>query len=205
MCMWHSFGKLSAQIPTTGYNHVALAVKDISESAKFYREVVGLTPTEVPDNLKGALARRVVETLTNFRKQHGNEIDQWWKGFDAEFEREQKSGQASPLDNISPQRIVAAVTDSPMTLALLMESVKAKAEPRGTKAALARTLHVTPQQVNDWLTGRSKPNGEDALQLFLWVNGKLDLKTKSAVSGTTPTTQTRTARDQGNENEQPEP
>ena len=50
--MWHSFGKLSAQIPTTGYNHVALAVKDISESAKFYREVVGLTPTEVPDNLK---------------------------------------------------------------------------------------------------------------------------------------------------------
>lgn len=43
---------ISAQIPITGYNHVALAVKDIEASAKFYREVVGLEPIEVPDNMK---------------------------------------------------------------------------------------------------------------------------------------------------------
>ena len=43
---------LSAQIATTGYNHVALAVKDIRESAKFYREFVGLEPIEVPEHLK---------------------------------------------------------------------------------------------------------------------------------------------------------
>ncbi|MBK7872658.1 MAG: DUF1080 domain-containing protein [Saprospiraceae bacterium] len=43
---------VAAQIPITGYNHVALAVKDIGASAKFYREIVGLEPIEVPDNLK---------------------------------------------------------------------------------------------------------------------------------------------------------
>ncbi|HRI62044.1 MAG TPA: DUF1080 domain-containing protein, partial [Saprospiraceae bacterium] len=41
-----------AQIPVTGYNHVALAVKDIKESAKFYREFIGLEPIEVPEHLK---------------------------------------------------------------------------------------------------------------------------------------------------------
>lgn len=50
-CLWcniHAWG----QIATTGYNHVALAVKDLGVSARFYREVIGLTPLEVPDNLK---------------------------------------------------------------------------------------------------------------------------------------------------------
>ncbi|MEK7257349.1 MAG: family 16 glycoside hydrolase [Bacteroidota bacterium] len=43
---------LSAQITVSGYNHVALAVKDINESARFYREIIGLEPIEVPDHLK---------------------------------------------------------------------------------------------------------------------------------------------------------
>lgn len=43
---------LCAQIPINGYNHVALAVKDIEVSARFYREVVGLEPLAVPENMK---------------------------------------------------------------------------------------------------------------------------------------------------------
>lgn len=43
---------LPAQIPVTGYNHVALAVKDIQESAKFYGEFMGLERIEVPEHLK---------------------------------------------------------------------------------------------------------------------------------------------------------
>ncbi len=43
---------LTAQITITGYNHVALAVKDIEVSAKFYHEVLGLARIAVPDNLK---------------------------------------------------------------------------------------------------------------------------------------------------------
>ncbi len=46
----------TAQIPISGYNHVALSVKDIDASAKFYREIVGLEPIEVPDNLKATRA-----------------------------------------------------------------------------------------------------------------------------------------------------
>ena len=47
---------LSAQIQVTGYNHVALAVKNIEESARFYREVIGLEPVEVPEHLKAIRA-----------------------------------------------------------------------------------------------------------------------------------------------------
>lgn len=47
-----SFSNLSAQITVTGYNHVGLAVANIDSSAAFYREVIGLEPIAVPDNLK---------------------------------------------------------------------------------------------------------------------------------------------------------
>ncbi len=43
---------LQAQITVTGYNHVALSVKDIEASARFYREIMGLEPVAVPDHLK---------------------------------------------------------------------------------------------------------------------------------------------------------
>lgn len=53
-------GRLSAQIAIEGYNHVALAVKDLEAGARFYREVVGLTPIEVPENLKAIRAWFVI-------------------------------------------------------------------------------------------------------------------------------------------------
>jgi lactoylglutathione lyase len=42
--------------PTKGitilsYNHVGLAVKDLKTSVTFYREIIGLSPLDVPDNL----------------------------------------------------------------------------------------------------------------------------------------------------------
>lgn len=48
--------KLPAQIATAGYNHVALAVANIDSSAAFYRDVIGLEPLEVPENLKAVRA-----------------------------------------------------------------------------------------------------------------------------------------------------
>lgn len=42
-----------AQIEITGINHVALAVEDIRTSTVFYRDVIGLQPIPVPDDLKG--------------------------------------------------------------------------------------------------------------------------------------------------------
>jgi catechol 2,3-dioxygenase-like lactoylglutathione lyase family enzyme len=41
-----------AKLGITGHNHLALQVKDIQESTKFYRDIVGLAPIPVPDNLK---------------------------------------------------------------------------------------------------------------------------------------------------------
>lgn len=41
-----------AQITVSGYNHVALSVKNLQESTTFYRDVMGLESVSVPDNLK---------------------------------------------------------------------------------------------------------------------------------------------------------
>ncbi len=38
-------------ITILGYNHVGLYVKDLKASAKFYREIIGLKPVDVPDNM----------------------------------------------------------------------------------------------------------------------------------------------------------
>jgi lactoylglutathione lyase len=38
-------------ISIMGYNHVGLAVKDLKVSATFYREIIGLSPLDIPDNL----------------------------------------------------------------------------------------------------------------------------------------------------------
>lgn len=38
-------------VQVIGYNHVGLAVKDLQISGKFYREIIGLQPVSVPDNL----------------------------------------------------------------------------------------------------------------------------------------------------------
>ena len=44
--------KIDAQIAVNGYNHVALCVKDIKESTRFYRDVMGLETVEVPEQMK---------------------------------------------------------------------------------------------------------------------------------------------------------
>ena len=52
-----SFNGLSQEVKTTkgitilSYNHVGLAVKDLKVSVAFYREIIGLSPLEVPDNM----------------------------------------------------------------------------------------------------------------------------------------------------------
>lgn len=52
-----SFKGLSQEAKTTkgitilSYNHVGLAVKDLKTSVTFYREIIGLSPLDVPDNL----------------------------------------------------------------------------------------------------------------------------------------------------------
>ena len=38
-------------IEILSYNHVGLAVKDLKTSVTFYRDIIGLSPLEVPDNM----------------------------------------------------------------------------------------------------------------------------------------------------------
>jgi lactoylglutathione lyase len=43
--------KMTKGITILSYNHVGLAVKDLKTSVTFYREIIGLSPLDVPDNL----------------------------------------------------------------------------------------------------------------------------------------------------------
>ena len=43
--------KSTKGITILSYNHVGLAVKDLKTSVAFYREIIGLSPLDVPDNL----------------------------------------------------------------------------------------------------------------------------------------------------------
>lgn len=56
LLFFSAINQVSAQIPVTGYNHVALAVKDLEKSAAFYRETLGLEPIAVPADLKAIRA-----------------------------------------------------------------------------------------------------------------------------------------------------
>ena len=58
-----SFAQSQSVIEIQGYNHVGLYVKDLRESAKFYREIIGLKPVDVPDNL--VAIRRWFQISTN--------------------------------------------------------------------------------------------------------------------------------------------
>jgi len=52
-----TFKGFSQEVKTTkgitilSYNHVGLAVKDLKTSVTFYRDIIGLSPLEVPDNM----------------------------------------------------------------------------------------------------------------------------------------------------------
>jgi catechol 2,3-dioxygenase-like lactoylglutathione lyase family enzyme len=46
------YAQTGETIEVVKHNHVALHVKDIAASTKFYREVLGLEPIAVPDSLK---------------------------------------------------------------------------------------------------------------------------------------------------------
>ncbi|MBE9463399.1 VOC family protein [Dyadobacter subterraneus] len=43
---------MTSKLGYTGWNHMALHVKDIEASKTFYREIIGMKPVQVPDNLK---------------------------------------------------------------------------------------------------------------------------------------------------------
>jgi transcriptional regulator with XRE-family HTH domain len=52
----------------------------------------------------------------------------------------------------------------------LIAEVKALTEARGARTKLARHLGVTPQRLNDWLSGEHEPSAETTLALNAWVN-----------------------------------
>jgi len=53
--LFNAFDSSAQEAPTLGHvtwNHLALQVKDIETSKAFYKDIIGLKPVQVPDDLK---------------------------------------------------------------------------------------------------------------------------------------------------------
>src|SRR5438132_1195440 len=74
--------------------------------------------------------------------------------------------------------------------------IKRLTQTPGDKTALAVRMEVTPQRLNDWLSGLYEPGGEITLRLLEWVQAaEAKQQKKRAGSGRTqPTLKTRTKR-----------
>lgn len=57
----------------------------------------------------------------------------------------------------------------PQRLARLMRQVKRATKAYGSRAALARRLGITPNELHNWLTLRHQPGGEQTLTLLEWL------------------------------------
>ncbi|GAA4452882.1 hypothetical protein GCM10023189_17000 [Nibrella saemangeumensis] len=54
--LWVGSASGQDKLGIAGHNHLALHVKDIQASARFYRDIIGLKPIAVPDDLKAIRA-----------------------------------------------------------------------------------------------------------------------------------------------------
>jgi len=67
----------------------------------------------------------------------------------------------------------------------LLDRVEELTSARGERKAMALDLGIPPQKLNDWLSGRFKPEGEATLRLLRWVTArelKQDGKMESVIN-----------------------
>lgn len=70
------------------------------------------------------------------------------------------------------------LVNSAATINDLLIQLKSAARAMGGQRRLAAALKVSPQQLNDWLSGRVSPSGKATLRLFNWIGKREDTKTK---------------------------
>lgn len=76
--------------------------------------------------------------------------------------------------------------------------------PRGARAALARLFRVSPQAVNQWLSGDSNPTAETTLRLLQWVEQEeAKQKTLGGACNTAKSKRTRARKSSENPTQSP--
>ncbi len=136
----------------------------VKDAADVFERLIGIGVSGmihyIPARLRLPFVRAMCATIEKFKEEHAAEIDAWWEEFDREFEAEEKSAVDILSNQLNSPNMVKTVDE-------LLENVKSKTTGQhGAKTALADTLGITPQQLNDWLTQRSKPSGAHVLQLL---------------------------------------
>lgn len=84
---------------------------------------------------------------------------------------ERHAGAAKPIDrtNKLQNKWSSMGKRRARTWENLRQLVRARTSQRGSRAALAKMLGVTPQALNEWLQGRSAPPAQQTVQLLNWV------------------------------------
>jgi transcriptional regulator with XRE-family HTH domain len=82
----------------------------------------------------------------------------------------------------------------------LIVRLKNATREHGLKTALARSLGVSPQRLNHWLSGTNVPGGEVVLQMLEWVAAVEEKQKKRAGSEVTrPALKTRKSKSTSHE------
>ena len=139
---------------------------------------------DVPDGLVGELEKAISKAWSditaNCPREDPRRVLQrrlWYEQFVETFEARAADAKASAGQNQSKESldIWPGVSDNPpvsrkiRSLQELIGALRARTKLRGQKAALARSLEVTRQAVDQWLSGNAKPSAEITFKLLQWV------------------------------------
>ena len=89
------------------------------------------------------------------------------------------------LQNIRKRVFVSAMNPAASLENILRRLLQISHQVGGQKALAAR-LRVTPQQLNNWLSGRRRPRGDRTLQLLSWVEAFEAKQEKGSEDAQTP-------------------
>lgn len=139
----------------------------------------------IPPKLRHEYVERLDASAAKFRREHEREIRDYYdvRRIEAAEEEEKQrivkfvetrlgylGSQESSVDEPTLKRYKTAVLDPDEIMPTLMEEVRRLTTERGSRAALARdVLHIEPQRLNEYLTGKRSPGGKISLLLRDWV------------------------------------
>jgi transcriptional regulator with XRE-family HTH domain len=170
---WLAEGAAEQPFPET----LEIAIRSPASLDRYYEEVAAIDQDYAEGKAK------LEETLKELRGEYRHKLRLAAERLrEANEHRDEKEG----LQNTYWRVVVASVGSPDSLIAEVIEALKQHATRLGSQKALAGELGVTPQQLNDWLSGRVKPNWERTLRLRDWIRANEAQQKEGSEGAETP-------------------